>query len=232
MYHYAGNNPVCYTDPTGEDDVWMACEWIVMLGGDFRLGTLGYTGMLGNAYVTFTNLSTKKSFSQCYDIKCYDSFGLNTFAGISGGFTMYFKSFPDNASEDTVSRSYTGIFASFINPFLYKAMSTLSNKIDICGVSVSSTMVVGVDPEKGFAVDKMPWIGVNFSLNFNIIDLFLPDGISIPSAGVQYSVYKKTNEEWSSYDSFFEAAKLFSKQPLSLIPMEQLVNQLNDLNAK
>ena len=223
LYHYAGNNPLRYVDPDG-NDIWLATEWIGMLGGDVRMASNGETYMVGKARVKFFNLTTHESFSQTYDILCTDSYGVNFYFGASGGFTKYVKFFPENATKDDVKKSYTGIFASFSNP----AYAPLSDT-DVAGLSVSNAMVVGVDPKKGIDVDNC-WIGINYSLSFNLYDLFIPGGLGVPNAGIQYQVYKLPKQDWTEYQEEFEATKLYKESPLH-IPRKLLSDKHSELKA-
>ena len=223
LYHYAGNNPMRYVDPDG-NDIWLATEWIGMLGGDVRMASNGETYMVGKAHVKFFNLTTHESFSQTYDILCTDSYGVNFYFGASGGFTKYVKFFPENATKDDVKKSYTGIFASFSNP----AYAPLSDT-DVAGLSVSNAMVVGVDPKKGIDVDNC-WIGINYSLSFNLYDLFIPGGLGVPNAGIQYQVYKLPKQDWTEYQEEFEATKLYKESPLH-IPRKLLSDKHSELKA-
>ena len=223
LFHYAGNNPVRYVDPDG-NDIWLATEWIGMLGGDVRMASNGETYMVGKARVKFFNLTTHESFSQTYDILCTDSYGVNFYFGASGGFTKYVKFFPENATKDDVKKSYTGIFASFSNP----AYAPLSDT-DVAGLSVSNAMVVGVDSKKGIDVDNC-WIGINYSLSFNLYDLFIPGGLGVPNAGIQYQVYKLPKQDWTEYQEEFEATKLYKESPLH-IPRKLLSDKHSELKA-
>ncbi len=223
LFHYAGNNPLRYVDPDG-NDIWLATEWIGMLGGDVRMASNGETYMVGKARVKFFNLTTHESFSQTYDILCTDSYGVNFYFGASGGFTKYVKFFPENATKDDVKKSYTGIFASFSNP----AYAPLSDT-DVAGLSVSNAMVVGVDPKKGIDVDNC-WIGINYSLSFNLYDLFIPGGLGVPNAGIQYQVYKLPKQDWTEYQEEFEATKLYKESPLH-IPRKLLSDKHSELKA-
>ena len=226
LFHYAGNNPVRYVDPDG-NDIWLATEWIGMLGGDVRMGRNGETYMVGKARVKFFNLTTHESFSQTYDILCTDSYGVNFYFGASGGFTKYVKFFPENATKDDVKKSYTGIFASFSNP----AYAPLSDT-DVAGLSVSNAMVVGVDPKKGIDVDNC-WIGINCSLSFNLYDLFIPGGLGVPNAGIQYQVYKLPKQKWTDLElqDCFETTGLYKESPL-YIPYKLLNNRHSQLNEQ
>ena len=212
----------------------MATELIYMYGGDFRLGTLGSTWLQGQAFVSFTNVKTGKSFTQTYDIRCYDSIGLNTSFGGSAGMTIYTKVFKDdNVSEGEVINSYTGIFATMtasplniVNPMF----KDVHPKMSLFGFSISTTLVVGVDADKGFfGQPEMPWVGVNLSLNLNLIDLAfnLCGGQNpIPSGGIQYSVYKKTDEKWTDYNAHFTAARNFA---FTNFPIPQITRKAIEL---
>lgn len=226
MFAYAGNNPIKYTDPDG-NDIWIAFEKIFMLGFDFRFSNRGKTQMAGIAHVTFINTTTNESFSAVYDIRCLDSVGINLNAGFSGGITGYTKYFDPGTKPEVVQKSYEGIFATIFCPEL-----TNPDILSIYGFSASNSIVVGVDPEKGFFnTDDTPWVGINASISFNAVDLlkdFITGGvsISIPTCGIQYSVYKLHDRSWDDpeYEKYFLAARLFSN-PLPLPELQVITKE-------
>jgi len=221
LYHYAGNNPVSYSDPDGRKDVYIATEWIVMFGGDFRFGTMGSTRLFGKAFVTFSNVKTGKTFTHTYDIRCFDSTGVNTSLGGSAGMTMYLKVFDDdNVAQDEVIESYTGIFATINVPDQIAKIGSIFKNVhpnmSLYGFSMSGNLVVGIDKDTGFfGQPEMPWIGINFALNFNLLDLafnLCHVQNPIPTCGIQFSVYKSSEEKWdcAKYNYIFNRASIYS----------------------
>ena len=210
-------------DPDGRT-TWLATEIIFMGGFDFRLADVGITGMLGKAYVVFTNEDTQESISQWYDIVTVNSLGLNAFAGGSAGITFYEKSFSDDATKEDILSSYEGIFANITCPQL-----ALFGGQDLYGFSATSSVVIGMDLRLGFFGNDTPWVGLSFSASFNLMAL-LP-GPSIPSYSLSFSIYKLPENEngktdWSNpeYEQYFLGARLFSNQ-LTIFDLPKLTEE-------
>ena len=130
IYHYGGNNPIRYTDPTGENNevadmhVWEATFAELTVSSYMALGEGGGGVSTCGVYVHFLNRETGESFEAMYTFTL-DSIGdsevlkpLGAAAVSVGGgidFGMVTGSFPSDFSPEDIAESFSG---NFINTSL------------------------------------------------------------------------------------------------------------------
>jgi hypothetical protein len=114
VYHYGGNNPIIFTDPTGlDDEVWTAIS--VEVSGQMIFAapdTEASTGVLaGIAIVKFTSEKTGESFAAEYSFVMEDVGGVMLSLGVNiAEYGVLRESFAEGTSFEEVARSYQGIF--------------------------------------------------------------------------------------------------------------------------
>jgi RHS repeat-associated protein len=106
VYHYGGNNPVLFIDPTGEDQ-WRAHAVEVSWGGYFA-GGYGGGFISGKALVGFENVETGEYFTAQYSFKMTDVRGTGFTVGASLVKGITYAEFESGTGSTKIARSYRG----------------------------------------------------------------------------------------------------------------------------